>query len=178
MTGSPRALLVAGGFFCLVAGIGVVRLHDVFARMHAATKAGTLGLALICVAVMVAGRRPGCRCVEALFVFLFMIASAPVGAHLIGRAAFRTRVPTDPRTRFDPGRRGVPAAAVGRVGGGGGGDGLERPAPLRAGGPPRRTDRGGAGGGAQPADARAAAAGARGGARPRGSSTTARAATP
>ena len=40
---------------------------------------------------------------EALFVFLFMIASAPVGAHLIGRAAFRTRVPTDPRTRYDPG---------------------------------------------------------------------------
>ena len=41
--------------------------------------------------------------VEALFVFLFMIASAPVGAHLIGRAAFRTRVPIDPRTRHDPG---------------------------------------------------------------------------
>ena len=55
------ALLVAGGFFCLVAGIGIVRLNDVFARMHAATKAGTLGLALICLAVMLAGRRPGCR---------------------------------------------------------------------------------------------------------------------
>ncbi len=38
---------------CLVAGIGVIRLNDVFARMHAATKAGTLGLALICIAVMV-----------------------------------------------------------------------------------------------------------------------------
>ena len=41
--------------------------------------------------------------VEALFVFLFMIASAPVGAHLIGRAAFRTRVPVDPSTQYDPG---------------------------------------------------------------------------
>ena len=56
------ALIVAGGFFCLIAGIGVIRLRDVFARMHAATKAGTLGLALICLAVMVRGRRPGCRC--------------------------------------------------------------------------------------------------------------------
>ena len=46
-------LLLAGGFFCLVAGIGIVRMNDVFARMHAATKAGTLGLALICLAVMV-----------------------------------------------------------------------------------------------------------------------------
>ena len=95
------ALLVAGGFFCLVAGIGVVRLNDVFARMHAATKAGTLGLALICLAVMVEART-WLEVAEALFVFLFMIASAPVGAHLIGRAAFRTRTPVDPKTRLDP----------------------------------------------------------------------------
>jgi multicomponent Na+:H+ antiporter subunit G len=96
------ALLVAGGFFCLVAGIGVVRLNDVFARMHAATKAGTLGLALVCLAVVVEART-WLEVVEALFVFLFMVASAPVGAHVIGRAAFRTRSPLDPRTRLDPG---------------------------------------------------------------------------
>jgi multicomponent Na+:H+ antiporter subunit G len=95
-------LVVAGGFFCLVAGVGVVRLRDVFARMHAATKAGTLGLALVCLAVMVEADT-WLQVFEALFVFLFMIASAPVGAHLIGRAAFRTRAPVDPRTRIDPG---------------------------------------------------------------------------
>ncbi len=95
-------LMVSGAFFCLVAGIGVIRLNDVFARMHAATKAGTLGLALICIAVMVQAQT-WLEIFEALFVFLFMIASAPVGAHLIGRAAFRTRLPVDPKTRFDPG---------------------------------------------------------------------------
>jgi multicomponent Na+:H+ antiporter subunit G len=95
-------LMVAGAFFCLVAGIGIVRLNDVFARMHAATKAGTLGLALICVAVVVQAET-WLQMVEALFVFLFMIATAPVGAHLIGRAAFRTRVPLDPKTKIDPG---------------------------------------------------------------------------
>jgi multicomponent Na+:H+ antiporter subunit G len=96
------ALLVSGGFFCLVAGIGVLRMRDVFARMHAATKAGTLGLALICLALMVeAGTLLGV--LEGLFVFLFMIFSAPVGAHLIGRAAFRRRVPLDPRTVIEPG---------------------------------------------------------------------------
>jgi multicomponent Na+:H+ antiporter subunit G len=92
--------LVAGGVFCLVAGIGVLRLSDVFARMHAATKAGTLGLALICVAVMIKADN-WLEIVEASFVFLFMIASAPVGAHLIGRAAFRTGQPMDPQTTAD-----------------------------------------------------------------------------
>ncbi|HMQ94308.1 MAG TPA: monovalent cation/H(+) antiporter subunit G [Amaricoccus sp.] len=94
-------LFVAGGFFCMVAGIGLIRLNDVFARMHAATKAGTLGLGLICIAVMVkAGSL--LHVAEALFVFLFMIASAPVGSHLIGRASWRTRVPMDPNTQIDP----------------------------------------------------------------------------
>ena len=96
------ALVLAGGFFCLVAGLGVVRFRDVFERMHAATKAGTLGLALICLAVMVEAET-WLEVAEAAFVFLFMIASAPVGAHLIGRAAFRTRAPLDPKTRSDPG---------------------------------------------------------------------------
>ena len=96
------ALMLAGAFFCLVAGIGVIRMNDVFARMHAATKAGTLGLALICIAVMVEAHT-WLQVFEALFVFLFMIASAPVGAHLIGRAAFRTRAPLDPKTQIDDG---------------------------------------------------------------------------
>ena len=96
------ALLVAGGFFCLVAGIGIVRMNDVFGRMHAATKAGTLGLALIAIAVMVLADT-WLEILEALFVFVFMIFTAPIGAHLIGRAAFRRRVAVDPRTVVEPG---------------------------------------------------------------------------
>jgi multicomponent Na+:H+ antiporter subunit G len=95
------ALLVAGGGFCLVAGVGILRLPDIYMRMHAATKAGTLGLGLICCAVMLQAETWQ-NVLEALFVFLFMIATAPVGAHLIGRAAFRTRIPMAPSTRSDP----------------------------------------------------------------------------
>jgi multicomponent Na+:H+ antiporter subunit G len=95
------AFLVAGGAFCLIAGIGLLRMRDVYARMHAATKAGTLGLALICIGAMLVAANWQ-QVLELLFVFLFMIATAPVGAHLIGRAAFRTGVPTDPRTQSDP----------------------------------------------------------------------------
>ena len=96
------AFLVSGGLFSLIAGVGIVRLDDIYMRMHAATKAGTLGLALICVAAMIKADS-WAQVAEAVFVFLFMIASAPVGAHLIGRAAFRTRIPEAPHTRHDPG---------------------------------------------------------------------------
>jgi multicomponent Na+:H+ antiporter subunit G len=95
-------LLVSGGAFCLIAGLGVIRLPDIYMRMHAATKAGTLGLALICVAVMVKADHWQ-NVAEALFVFLFMIATAPVGAHLIGRAAFRTGIHEAPGTGHDEG---------------------------------------------------------------------------
>ncbi|WP_424932253.1 monovalent cation/H(+) antiporter subunit G [Amaricoccus macauensis] len=94
------AFLLLGAFFCLVAGIGIIRLKDVFSRMHAATKAGTLGLGLICVAVMIKAET-WLGIIEALFVFVFMLLTAPVGAHLIGRAAFRKHQQMDENTRQD-----------------------------------------------------------------------------
>ncbi|TPE52182.1 monovalent cation/H(+) antiporter subunit G [Amaricoccus solimangrovi] len=96
------ALLLGGGFFCVVAGLGLLRLGDVYCRMHAATKAGTLGLALVCLGAMVRAGNWG-ELLEPLFVFVFMIATAPIGAHLIGRAAFRKHCETLPRTGADPG---------------------------------------------------------------------------
>lgn len=105
-------LLVAGGFFCLVAAIGLLRLGDVFCRMHAATKAGTLGLALICLAEMLLAQGWE-QFLETLFVFLFMIATAPIGAHLIGRAAFRTRAPVSPGTESDPGAEAFRSRSTG-----------------------------------------------------------------
>ena len=47
------ALVLVGSALALLAGIGVVRLPDVFARMHAATKPATLGLMLICIGAAV-----------------------------------------------------------------------------------------------------------------------------
>lgn len=94
--------LVAGGFFCFVAGIGIVRLGDIFIRMHASTKAGTLGIALIAVAMMLHARSV-LEVLEPLFVFLFMILTIPIGSHLIGRAAFRTRIAMQDDTRYDAG---------------------------------------------------------------------------
>lgn len=85
-------LVLAGGLFSLAAAIGVVRLPDVLVRMHASTKAGTLGCGLILVAVAV---HFGDTSIIGLCVatIVFLLLTAPIAAHMIGRAAYRTGVP-------------------------------------------------------------------------------------
>ncbi|MBI2868736.1 MAG: monovalent cation/H(+) antiporter subunit G [Chloroflexi bacterium] len=79
-------LLVGGLAFLLLASLGVVRMPDIFARMHATTKAATLGviLTLAAVAVHFADTSVTAR---ALATILFLLLTAPVIAHMIGRAA-------------------------------------------------------------------------------------------
>jgi len=85
------AFLVGGGFFALIAGLGVLRMQDIYMRMHASTKAGTLGVGLICGAVAVL--TGGATAVKAIAVIFFVLFTAPIGAHLIARAAWRAQVP-------------------------------------------------------------------------------------
>lgn len=86
------ALILLGGFFCFVAGLGVLRLPDVLIRMHASTKAGTLGSGLILIAVAVFFGDIT-TITRAVATILFLLITAPVAAHMIGRAAFRSGVP-------------------------------------------------------------------------------------
>ena len=83
------ALLLLGGFFCLVAGVGLLRFPDVLMRMHAGTKAGTLGVGLTLAALAVDAWtiESGARAVVAV---AFLLLTAPVAAHMIGRAAYRS----------------------------------------------------------------------------------------
>jgi len=85
------ALILLGGFFCFVAGLGVLRLPDVLIRMHASTKAGTLGSGLILAAVAVYFADTA-TITRAVATILFLLITAPVGAHMIGRAAFRSGI--------------------------------------------------------------------------------------
>lgn len=82
-------LLLLGGFFCLVAGVGLLRFPDVLMRMHAGTKAGTLGvgLTLAALAVDAWSIESAARVVIAV---AFLLLTAPVAAHMIGRAAYRS----------------------------------------------------------------------------------------
>lgn len=95
------ALIVLGGFFCFVAGLGVLRLPDVLIRMHASTKAGTLGAGLILAAVAVFFADTA-TITRAVVTILFLLITAPVAAHMIGRAAFRVQVPLW-KTRIEDG---------------------------------------------------------------------------
>lgn len=82
-------LLLAGAGFVLVAALGLYRLGDVFLRMHASTKAGTLGIGLIVIAFAI-WTDVGAVRVKAVMILLFMVVTAPIAAHLIGRAVYRT----------------------------------------------------------------------------------------
>jgi multicomponent Na+:H+ antiporter subunit G len=93
-------LMVAGAVFALVAAVGVARLPDLLIRMHAATKAGTLGAGLILLAVAIQGAETGLT-LRALAAISFLLLTAPVSAHLIGRAAYRVGVRLWERTRVD-----------------------------------------------------------------------------
>lgn len=85
-------LLIISGIFCTVAGIGLLRFPDVFMRMHASTKAGTLGVGLSVVSAAIFFGNDFVT-TKAVLIVLFVLLTAPVAAHLIARAAYRTKTP-------------------------------------------------------------------------------------
>ncbi|MFD0785179.1 monovalent cation/H(+) antiporter subunit G, partial [Micromonospora azadirachtae] len=80
--------LVAGALLALVAAIGVLRFPDVLDRMHAATKPQTLGVVLLLAGVALRLRTLSDLGMVVL-VAVFQLATAPVAAQMIGRAAYR-----------------------------------------------------------------------------------------
>lgn len=82
-------LLLGGAFFVFSSALGLVRLPDLYTRMHAASKAGIAGSGLLMIA---AGLHSHDFAVLARIVLglVFFVLGAPVAAHLIARAAYRT----------------------------------------------------------------------------------------
>ena len=93
-------LMLAGGVFCLLASVGMLRLPDTIIRMHAATKAGTLGSGLMFLA-LASHFMDLSTTLRAAAAIVFLLLTAPVAAHLIGRAAYCTKVRLSERTRID-----------------------------------------------------------------------------
>jgi multicomponent Na+:H+ antiporter subunit G len=114
-------LAVSGGFFAFAAALGVLRMPDVYIRMHASTKAGTLGCGLALLAVAVHFGELGVVS-RALAAIAFLLFTAPVGAHMIARAAYRTGVPLWERSVVDELARDLggedSAGSAGRAGSG------------------------------------------------------------
>lgn len=95
-------LLLVGLAFTLIGSLGLVRLPDVYTRMHAPTKATTLGVS--CMLAAAAMTLPGndvAVAMKAVLAITFLFLTAPVAAHVLAKAARATGAAPTPRTRID-----------------------------------------------------------------------------
>lgn len=86
------ALIFLGAFFMFLAGLGMLRMPDLFLRMSSTAKAGTLGAGLILLGAAVHFDNFGIY-TRAIAISVFLLLTAPVAAHMIGRAAYFDGVP-------------------------------------------------------------------------------------
>ena len=85
-------LILIGGIFALIGGLGILRLPDVLLRMHASTKIGTLACGLILLSCAVFFGTPEII-IRVIAIVLFLLLTAPIGAHMMGRSVVSTGVP-------------------------------------------------------------------------------------
>jgi len=86
--------ILAGAAFAAIAGIGQLRYDDVFVRIHVATKPATIGLMLVLTGALLRadGVAPS---VKFGLAIALQFLTAPVAAHLVGRAAYRAGAAKD-----------------------------------------------------------------------------------
>ena len=91
-------LLAAGSFFILVGSLGLVKLSEFFKRLHAPTKASTLGVGCVLVCSVAyhifLGEDPQPR---ELLITAFLFITAPISAHLMAKAALSLHMAEPPR---------------------------------------------------------------------------------
>ena len=93
-------LLLLGAVFTLLAAIGVVRLPDLYTRMHAASKAGAVGGGLILLAVAVLSQDAAVS-LRAVIGMVFLLLTTPVSAHLLARASYLSGYRPCKETKID-----------------------------------------------------------------------------
>lgn len=85
-------LIIVGAAFALIASIGLLRLPEFYTRMHAASKAGTLGSGVMLIALAVYTDETTIA-MRALAGFVFLLLTAPISAHLLAKAAYGAGYP-------------------------------------------------------------------------------------
>jgi multicomponent Na+:H+ antiporter subunit G len=96
------ACLLLGTFLMVVTGLGLLRLPDVFCRMHAAGKAGTLGVVMIILGTVIAVAGTGNDVTfRGLLAVIFQFLTTPAATHLLARAAYLCEYPLSERTAVD-----------------------------------------------------------------------------
>lgn len=93
-------LMLTAAAFVLLAGVGLHRFDDVFSRLHAATKSVTFGVLLVAVGASLQ-LDDRVDVVKLVLAAALQLVSAPVGSHIIARAAYHAGTELSPLTRID-----------------------------------------------------------------------------
>ncbi len=81
------ACLLLGSFFCIVGGIGLIRLPDFYSRMHGAGITDTLGAGLLLVGLMLQGGLSMVT-VKLFLILVLVFLTGPASTHAVAKAAF------------------------------------------------------------------------------------------
>ena len=100
MMAAGAIFMVIGSAFSCIASLGIVRFPDIYTRLHAASKAGALGVGLILVGAGIASG-DGWVFVRCLVGLAFVLLVSPVSAHLLARAARKAETPAASNTSID-----------------------------------------------------------------------------
>ncbi len=80
-------LLIAGSVFSMIGGLGLLRLPDVYARMHAAGITDTMGAGLILAGLMVHGGF-SLVTVKLILILVFLLFTSPTSTYALANAAY------------------------------------------------------------------------------------------
>lgn len=97
-------IMLVGAAFTLIAGVGLHRFDDVFARMHAAGKASTLGMLLLLLGAALRLTDIG-DLMKLGVIAVLAVITIPAGVHIIARAAWRSGTELSEATTFDEASR-------------------------------------------------------------------------
>src|SRR5690606_41392977 len=81
--------LLLGGSFIFIAALGVLRMPDIYTRIHSSTKAGTLGIGLILFSIAL-HFKTGEIITRSVATILYIVLTAPVTAQLFGMVAYKS----------------------------------------------------------------------------------------
>lgn len=87
-----NTLLLVGSLAVLVGGIGVLRMPDVYTRLHAAGVTDTLGAGAVLLGLCLHSE-PGIHLIKLLLIWLFLWMTSPVSSHVLAKAAYGEPIP-------------------------------------------------------------------------------------
>lgn len=92
--------ILLGGLFMLIGSIGLARMPDFYMRLHAPTKATTLGVGSLLIGSMIFfSFKNSMFSIHEVLITLFLFITAPVSAHMMAKAALHLEISTLERTQ-------------------------------------------------------------------------------